>query len=152
MRKKKRQQRIVANVGEVPAEFVALKSFGNARPDANPPRLSTWQYNLIQTAWESERITGVKVMRSLKDKAGPVYVSKEEADELLQDAGPRARQVRIEKTTAPNLAGVVRLVVELRELSEQSNQKMDELNGLLCSLQTKETETETTTDAFQLFN
>jgi hypothetical protein len=75
----KRQQLVTHKVEDIPDGFVTLSSFGSH----SPTRRATREYALLSDAWQNGSLGGWKLMSSPKDKGGPVYVNKHEADELV---------------------------------------------------------------------
>lgn len=143
----KTTQRVAVSISDIPPDFVPMSSFGNHRPDLNPPRPSTKQYDIILAAWTAQKIDGYKLMRTVTDKRGPVYVSKKQADELIaKEANDRLlrfpnKKVRVKTTPAPNLAG---LLAELEQIQNR-------VGNLIAELQTEE-QPKTETDLFTLQN
>jgi hypothetical protein len=64
----------------IPDGFVPLSSFGCH----SPTRPATAEYAWLADAWQAQKLSGYKLMASLKDKGGAVYVNKQEADELIR--------------------------------------------------------------------
>jgi hypothetical protein len=76
----KKQQIVTHKVEEIPDGFVTLSSYGSH----SPTRRATREYAVLSDAWQNGSLGGWKLMSSPKDKGGPVYVNKQEADELVR--------------------------------------------------------------------
>jgi len=76
----KRPQFPVHKLEHIPDGHVPLSSYGCH----SPTRPATREYALLADAWQGFKISGYKLMASLQDKGGAVYVNKEEADELVR--------------------------------------------------------------------
>jgi hypothetical protein len=76
----KRQQFPVHKIELIPEGFVPLSLFGCH----SPTRAATTEYAWLADAWQAGKLSGYKLMASLKDKGGAVYVNKQEADELIR--------------------------------------------------------------------
>lgn len=74
-------QTVVGSVEMVPDGYVALSSFG-ARKSGRNGR-GTDRYEWLLDAYQSGRIDAVKVMRTVRDGSGPVFINKEQAWELI---------------------------------------------------------------------
>lgn len=84
VRKRRQRQKVVASIEMVPDNFVPLASFGS-RPSGGK---GSEKYELLIDAYQRGNIDACKVMRTPRDKGGPVFVDAVQAAELIDaDAG-----------------------------------------------------------------
>lgn len=76
----KRKQTVVGNLADVPEGFVAMASYGARKSGVR----GSDRYEWILQAYERGAITAVKVMRSNRDRTGPVYVDADQAAEVIR--------------------------------------------------------------------
>ena len=78
---KENNQRPILSKDDIPDGFVALASYGAHNPKKKIK--SSREYRILSNAWTEKRLGGVKLLRSIHDKRGHVFVCKVEADELI---------------------------------------------------------------------
>lgn len=79
---KERNQRPVLSRDDIPDGFVPLASYGAQNPKKKIK--SSREYVILATAWKNKKLSGFKLMRTVHDKRGHVFVCKTEADELIE--------------------------------------------------------------------
>ena len=116
---KEKKQRIVLSKSDIPDGFVPLASYGAQNPKKKIK--SSKAYTKLSNLWQTKQLAGVKLMRSVADKRGHVYVCKVEADELI------ASKLQAKKTLP---ASETRLTTKSNELTslltqlQATNEKM----------------------------
>lgn len=71
----------VHKLEHIPDGHVPLSSYGCH----SQTRPATAEYAVLASAWKKNKLSGYKLMASLEDSGGTVYVNKEEADEILRN-------------------------------------------------------------------
>lgn len=109
----RKRQTVVASAVMVPDNFVRLSSFGT-RPSGGKGSV---KYELLLDAYQRGEIDAYKVMRTPRDKAGPVFVDAAQAAAIIDAAAGRVsaveegKQVRAERAASASEA--------VRELHER---------------------------------
>ena len=112
-RKRRQRQKVVASIEMVPDNFVPLASFGS-RPSGGK---GSEKYELLIDAYQRGNIDACKVMRTPRDKGGPVFVDATQAAALIDAEAGRVsavedgRRVRAERAASAGDA--------VRQLHEQ---------------------------------
>ena len=76
------KQTVAGSAQNMPDGFVALTSFIS---DDSPSNWASAEYNLILNAYQNGKIDAVKVMRTPRDKGGPVFVNAAQAHLLIEE-------------------------------------------------------------------
>jgi hypothetical protein len=74
-------QRPVIDRADIPAEFVPMASYGAQKP--NQKIKSSPEYQVLAKAWLKKELGGIKLVRTVNDNRGNIFVNKLEADELI---------------------------------------------------------------------
>lgn len=156
--KSKASQRLIVRESDVPAGYVPLSNFGQRKAGAGGPR----EYELLHAAYQSQRIDAVKLMRTPRDQAGPVFIDESQAKRLIaadknepvsQKEFPQAaerrseiqpataRQVEslceslagIDETLALLLTAVGRLATVAESLTDEKSQSGDFIASVDCN-------------------
>ena len=76
----------ISDESQIPPGSLRLADFG-CRGKNSP---GSAEYVILQKAWERGEISGVKLMKTVDDKRGDVYLNKDEAEAILRRAGKAA--------------------------------------------------------------
>lgn len=95
-------QSVTSRPSDIPAGYIAISTFGchkgNTDKEASP------EYKALYQAWRDERISGIKLMKSVHDKRGQIFVAPGDADRVIAECRqPRPKP----KTAATAVVGSV---------------------------------------------
>ena len=124
---KENNQRPILSKDDIPDGFVALASYGAHNPKKKIK--CSPEYRILSNAWTEKRLGGVKLLRTIHDKRGHVYVCKVEADELI------ASKMQAKKTPQPSESRLITKRNELTPLLVELQAKFEKLTGLMAQLQ-----------------
>jgi len=75
------KQTVAGNADNIPENFVAMASFGARQSGSR----GSDEYEWLLDAYQTGRIDAVKVMRTPRDKSGPVYVNAAQAALIVDE-------------------------------------------------------------------
>jgi len=75
------KQTVAGSAEGIPDDFVSMASFGTRQSGSR----GTDEYEWLLDAYQTGRIDAVKVMRTPRDKAGPVFVNARQAALLIEE-------------------------------------------------------------------
>ena len=126
-------QKPVVNQSEIPPEFVAMASYGakngTKRIKGSP------EYTILAKAWKDKKLGGIKLVRTVNDNRGNIFVNKVEADELIASrlTSPKSlKEKSLEGCTAPkHTTGLSSLMSELLATNEKMIVLMAQLQSAI---------------------
>ena len=75
------KQTVAGSAEGIPDDFVSMASFGTRQSGSR----GTDEYEWLLDAYQTGRIDAVKVMRTPRDKAGPVFINARQAALLIEE-------------------------------------------------------------------
>lgn len=124
---KERNQRPILSRDDIPDGYVALASYGAQNPKKKIK--SSREYVILANAWKAKQLGGVKLLRSIHDKRGHVFVCKVEADELIES------KLQAKKTPQPSESRLITKRNELTPLLVELQATNEKLTSLMAQLQ-----------------
>lgn len=124
----KSKQIPVTDVADIPAGFVPMASYGAQNPSRKIK--SSRAYVILATAWKKKELGGIKLVRTVNDNRGNIYVNKIEADEMIasRTAAPKKiTDIFFEGVQPCKNLTVKNLLTELQATNEKTNDLIEQL-------------------------
>lgn len=84
-------QSVTSKRSDIPTGYIAISSFGCHK--GNTDRKASEEYKALYQAWCDERISGIKLMKSVHDKRGQIFVDPLAAERVITECRkPPAKQ------------------------------------------------------------
>ena len=75
------RQSVTSRKSDIPGHFIAISSFGCHK--GNTDKKASEEYKALYHAWCDERISGIKLMKSVHDKRGQIFVDPADAERVI---------------------------------------------------------------------
>ena len=76
-------QSVTSRRSDIPPGYIPISSFGCHK--GNTDRKASEEYKALYQAWCDERIGGIKLMKSVHDKRGQIFVAPGDADRVIAE-------------------------------------------------------------------
>lgn len=84
-------QAVTSKRSDIPAHYIAISSFGCHK--GNTDKKASQEYKALYRAWCDERIGGIKLMLSVHDKRGQIFVAPQDARDVIEESHPQQQAV-----------------------------------------------------------
>lgn len=83
-------QSVTSRRVDIPPDYIAISSFGCHK--GNSDQKASVEYKVLYRAWIDEQISGIKLMKSVHDKRGQIFVDPADADRVIaQNCQPKTK-------------------------------------------------------------
>lgn len=124
-------QRPVIDRADIPADYVPMASYGAQKP--NQKIKSSRAYVILAKAWQKKELGGIKLVRTVNDNRGNIFVNKHEADELVAEntAQPKSMTKFFEGVKPCKDLTLKNLLNELQATNEKLTSLMAQLQSAI---------------------
>ena len=104
-------QSVTSRRGEIPPNYIPISSFGCHK--GNTGQKGSEEYKVLYRAWIYEQISGIKLMKSVHDKRGQIFVDPADADHVIaQNCQPKTKSKLLVTAGAPKVFDAAALACE----------------------------------------